>query len=187
MSTCPCHVIAKPQGLTRRSACADRVCETKLECEKDLSGLNLVYSTDNLNAKYKKMGQDYISKYQSALYNCKVSTILVLLGAVSKYASTLPQPTEDEVDAFFANIVLPLICYVEKSGLSPQQQQYEASIAGVLSLGMEYFLATSFVGIDFLVDSPVDVAKLNQAFKHMAQLAGCVVKPLPVLQPYVVA
>jgi hypothetical protein len=168
--------------VTTRRQCSERVCETKISCDKDLSNLELLYSP-LVNATYKKMGQDYIAKYPSALYNCKVSTILVLLGVYAKYIAI---PLVTDGDNFFTNVILPLICYVEKSGLAPQQQQYEASIANALSIAVEYFLIVTFQSPPVkVVNLPqLNADTLNQAFLHMKTIAGCVVKDPPVLQAY---
>ena len=184
MQSCPCYTVDKAPIL-RNDVCGDRVCETKVRCERHLDAYVYLGS----DAKITKIADGYIAKYKSSLYNCKLSNILKLLA----FAVLLGENSLEYTTELSLSLVMPLICFIETSGLGQSQQEYESSVVNGLLMSIQeiltsYNTSTSTVTYEILSKDGIDAgiindSGLNTRLEQLAVAMGCPVKPFPNIGP----
>jgi hypothetical protein len=163
MQSCPCYKMDSSSVIMKRDVCGDRACETLVRYQRHLDGYIFVNDT------IKPLADSFIRKYKSSLYNLKLSSIIYLLAA----ASVIP----NDQSIFLKSIALPLICYIETSGLDYYQQDFESSVAfGMFSGFLNSNLRTVQPAI-FEVSNDT-LAVLNARLEVISK-TGCPIKPLP--------
>jgi hypothetical protein len=116
-------------------------CETKLECVRELEYLDFLtfdaqIAPDTTRA-YWQSAVDYSKSHKSRVNDCKVTSVTDLLDAQAR-TFILAKALEDDTILQYNNLVLrPAQYYVENSGTSNYQQEYNMTIAEALNKSID--------------------------------------------------